>query len=252
MIISISKRFLFIKGRKVAGTSVEVGLSRLCQDDDILTPISPTDEAIRYQYTGLTAQNYGAAPGEIDCYRRQIETLANRTTFELARIRKPRGLLRGHMSIKEIEQHMGPLSDNWTIIAITRNPYDQVLSRIKYSAARMGADLPLNNQNPAFKSARSRFFERAARHKVDLNVHLYKDKDDTFRPNFILRYEALEQDFEKLVNQLGHTTVVNLPHLKKIDMEQNSQLGDLFSKSEIDIINHTFDEEFSLFEYVKL
>ena len=38
MILSKKNKFLFIKGRKVASTSVEVFLSSFCGTEDIITP----------------------------------------------------------------------------------------------------------------------------------------------------------------------------------------------------------------------
>ena len=59
MIFSKLHRFLFIKGRKVAGTSFEVALSKICGPDDILTPITPIDEQTRLSLQYRPAQNYG-------------------------------------------------------------------------------------------------------------------------------------------------------------------------------------------------
>ena len=47
MILSEKHKFVFIKGMKVAGTSVEMALSTLCGPHDIVTPISPIDELAR-------------------------------------------------------------------------------------------------------------------------------------------------------------------------------------------------------------
>ena len=41
MIISHKYRFIFVKTRKTAGTSVEAYLSQHCGDSDVLTPIHP-------------------------------------------------------------------------------------------------------------------------------------------------------------------------------------------------------------------
>lgn len=57
MIISHKHRFIFIKTRKTAGTSIEISLSRYCGKDDVITPITPADEVLRGVF-GMAAQNY--------------------------------------------------------------------------------------------------------------------------------------------------------------------------------------------------
>ena len=57
MIISHKYKFIFLKTRKTAGTSIEISLSRFCGDDDIITPISLEDEAVR-RLLGKKAKNY--------------------------------------------------------------------------------------------------------------------------------------------------------------------------------------------------
>ena len=59
MILSHSRKFIFIKTRKVSGTSMEISLSQVCGNDDILTPISYEDELIRLDLGGCLPQNYG-------------------------------------------------------------------------------------------------------------------------------------------------------------------------------------------------
>ena len=54
MIVSHSRRFIFIKTRKVAGTSVELFLSQLCSQEDIITPLG-LDEVLR---PGMGARNF--------------------------------------------------------------------------------------------------------------------------------------------------------------------------------------------------
>ena len=47
MIISHKYKYIFLKTNKTAGTSIEIALSKHCDHNDIITPISAEDEAIR-------------------------------------------------------------------------------------------------------------------------------------------------------------------------------------------------------------
>jgi len=58
MIICHTQRILFVKTKKVAGTSFEIALSGLCGPDCTITPISPVDEELRQQLGCRGAQNY--------------------------------------------------------------------------------------------------------------------------------------------------------------------------------------------------
>ena len=47
MILSHKHQFIFIKTNKTAGTSIEIALSSICGEDDIITPIHSSDEEFR-------------------------------------------------------------------------------------------------------------------------------------------------------------------------------------------------------------
>ena len=58
MIISHRHRFIFIKPKKVAGTSIEISLSRICGPEDVLTPLGAKDEKQRQMWANRSSQNY--------------------------------------------------------------------------------------------------------------------------------------------------------------------------------------------------
>ncbi|MCA1061085.1 sulfotransferase family 2 domain-containing protein [Rossellomorea aquimaris] len=105
MIISHKYKFIFLKTKKTAGTSVEISLSRYCGDSDIITPISPDDEKIRAKL-GKYPQNYNI--GSTKFYN--------------------------HIPANKIKSLIG--DDIWSTyykFCFDRNPWDKVISLYYYS-----------------------------------------------------------------------------------------------------------------------
>ena len=47
MIVSHKNKFIFLKTRKTAGSSIEIALSKHCGPEDIITQIAPSEEKMR-------------------------------------------------------------------------------------------------------------------------------------------------------------------------------------------------------------
>lgn len=58
MILSHARKFVFIKTFKTAGSSLEIVLAEHCGPHDILTPLDPDEENMRWQRFGAGARNY--------------------------------------------------------------------------------------------------------------------------------------------------------------------------------------------------
>ena len=58
MIVSHQHKLIFIKPRKVAGTSFEIALAKFCSEGDIITPISRNDEEIRQRLGFIGPRNF--------------------------------------------------------------------------------------------------------------------------------------------------------------------------------------------------
>ena len=56
MIVSHEHKFIFLKTKKTAGTSIELALTKLCGPEDVITPLTEIDEAKREG--GRCAQNW--------------------------------------------------------------------------------------------------------------------------------------------------------------------------------------------------
>ena len=59
MILSYKYKFIFIKGRKVAGTSVEYLLAQFCGNNDIITKLGRVEELKKIKNNIRLAQNFG-------------------------------------------------------------------------------------------------------------------------------------------------------------------------------------------------
>lgn len=103
MIISHEHKFIFVKTRKRAGTSIEIALSKFCGPDDVICPITESDELVREQVGHRGAQNYHLPlsrhrPGD---------------WLQLLKTRK-RKVFYNHMSAGEIRRAIGEKSGTAT------------------------------------------------------------------------------------------------------------------------------------------
>ena len=120
MIISHTQKFIFIKTRKTAGTSLQEALDRICGPDDITTPTGISDESYR-------PRNY--------------KGLVNPIPYLLAtpRQHRKRRILRRTLTGERIFDHMHlgelmalPEARKWSgyfKFCLERNPWDKTVSR---------------------------------------------------------------------------------------------------------------------------
>ena len=136
MIASHAHRFVFVKTRKTAGTSLEIALSRHCGPDDIVTRISPADEELRAAAGGVPPQNDQTEPSSY-----------------------------AHMGARRVIQVIGRQTwDDYFTFAVERNPFDVVASSWRYSARK-----------PTFTKTFAEFVRTPRRlDRLALNERLYR------------------------------------------------------------------------------
>ena len=181
MIVSHEHGFVFMKTRKTAGTSVEIALSRVCGDRDVITPVSQEDEELRRTAGGRGPQHFEAPPLE-------------RRAFN-------------HMPVSMVRRMLGRRRfESYFSFAIERNPWDAVVSLYHWRNrdAGAGAAAPPFEEyvgSPAvetFATKNQRIYRLQGRVAVDR----------------VLRYESLAEELSAVWSELGLPGSPDLPHAK--------------------------------------
>ena len=177
MIASHTHRFIFLKTRKTAGTSVEIALSKVCGTNDIITEISPEDEALRLAAGGRGPQNFESPPLPRKAYN--------------------------HMGAKATRELVGEQAwADYFTFAIERNPWDAVVSLYfwKYK------DRP---ELPDFET----YVNEIWIEQLSNNRRLYRIRGQMALDR-VLRYENLDADLTDVWRQLDLPGEPDLPRAK--------------------------------------
>jgi hypothetical protein len=244
MILSFRHRFLFVRARKVAGTSVEIALSTLCGPEDIAPPLISVDERLR-QDMGGHCGNYGDEPA---FERAFVEAIRTASPEQLARIPAPPSRYWPHMSVTEAETAFGRPRDDFQLVCVERDPYAKVISllsmRRQYEAYRVGAK---PDMAAAIDTLAEDLDEAIARDRLRglKSISLYAGR--TLR---ILHYESLERDLAAFAADLGLPSAP-LPHAKRGPMSNTIDPASVFRRDQMDFLGDYFAEEFATFGYAR-
>ncbi|MEP7184151.1 MAG: hypothetical protein ABI886_18390 [Betaproteobacteria bacterium] len=248
MILSHRHRFVFVKGRKVAGTSVEIALAAICGPDDIVTPMSPVDEKLRVD-AGHPPRNFAVRPETESDYVRRIGACTPERLHEIAMARAELRFW-NHMSLAEVEGRVDSPLDGYAVICVERNPYEKAISlahwMLNAPAYRQGQ--PLKFDVGETRTALD-FLIRDGAILQCRNVDRYRHANGLLAVE-AMRFETLADDFAGLMKRLGVAAVPPLPHVKSGNYR--ARPIDVLSMGQIASINELFAEEFAYFRYPKL
>jgi hypothetical protein len=165
-----------VKTRKTAGTSVEIALTRHCGVDDVITPISSEDEALRAEWGGRGPQNF--QPPDFPVHAS------------------------AHMDSRVIKRAVGgPVWNSYFKFAVERNPWDTTVSYYHY-LFRGREPIPFSEflQSPRV--------ERLATNQNRIRMQGKVCVD------FVCRYESLQQDVLSVWSRLALPGDATLPKAK--------------------------------------
>lgn len=247
MILSEQHRFLFVKGKKVAGTSLELVLAAVCGPRDIITPITPIDERQRIAAARRGPQNYGADPKALENYMTALQAAPQARLGDLA---FPKGRYFNHMSLVEVERLYGPIPEDWVVFGVERDPYRKIISLANMELRfadykRTGAAMKSSVED--LKRQLDRLIDSGGIASVR-NIGQYRDLAGRMRVE-LLRYEHLADDVARLMARLGIASWPPLPHLKAGMSSNALDPRELLSPRQLAVVNAQFAEEFEAFGY---
>lgn len=189
MLYSRHKRFLFIKTRKTASTSLEIFFSQFCGDGDIVTPVTPEDEITRFDLGGCLPQNFSRNPQLEAAYR---DAIRSRKANRIRQARRPVELVfRNHFTLADVRGHF-EIPDDYLVISSERHPYEKVLSM---TAFRL-------RDNPVGESEFHQELNREIEGRLYRNIDAYRDPRGILEHR-VIRYENLQEDLQLLCEELG-------------------------------------------------
>lgn len=210
MIVSHKHRFVFLKTRKTAGTSLEIALSRHCGPDDIITPIADADETLRKDFGGKGPQNFEPLSG-------------GRPAFS-------------HMQASAVRRLVGAeVWDGYFKFAVERNPWDLVASSYRYGMRHPGRTATLSD-----------FVRRPHRiEKLAKNQQIYRLGGEIAVDRVCL-FESLVPDLAEVCDLVG-LPHLELPHAKLSPDRRHYR--ELYEPSDVEVVRRVFSDTIDTFGY---
>ncbi|WP_435258627.1 hypothetical protein ACSBLW_02300 [Thioclava sp. FR2] len=234
MIISHSKKFLFIKPRKTAGSSVELALSPLLQRGDLATPIAPIEEKLRRAEDGVKVE------------------LIRYTSLLFPR------RLRDHSTLEKAVACFGPSILGYFIISMTRNPWDRAVSQFFWTLRRSDIKhADFDDQKRAFidytqKWGRRSWIDPFYGRKRQRTAHATAQYCYQGKPSvdFFIRFEFLSQDMSTLGAKLGEPSL-NVPENRLKSQHRNKlrPWWEFYDEPTKDMIASECSQEIQMFGY---
>ncbi len=240
MILSFRHNFLFVRARKVAGTSVEIALSTLCGPDDITAPIVAVDERLRLDSGGHCA-NFGE-PRLEQAWRDMVRAASPE---QLATMKPPPSRYRPHMSVGEIEAAHGAPLDAFRLVCVERDPFAKVISFLHMRHNFPGYKAGAPDMATAIGDLSAELDEAFARDRLGIlkSIHMYGGRTPE-----VIHYERLEADFADFVATLG-VAAPPLPHAKRGPLSNAIDPATVFRRDQIEQLNAFFAAELAAFGY---
>ena len=229
MIISHKYKFIFLKTSKTAGTSIEIALSKFCNENDVITPISPKDELIRSDLGYKGPQNY-------------IFPLSNYKIIDWVNVlfkykNKRWKQFYNHITAQRVKNMID--SNIWNTyykFCFERNPWDRVVSQYYWRLSE-----PRMNMKLFLKSKHFKDLIKKGRNVYTINNRIAVDK--------IYKYEFINDAIIDLSEKFKFTEKLELPRTKSTSRPKKRQYSDILNLDEKKYIGKVFEKEIINLDY---
>jgi len=189
MIVSHEHKFIFLKTKKTAGTSIELALTKLCGPEDVITPLTEIDEAKREG--GRCAQNW-----RLHGWWGSKRPLLKRRWFKFTAA--DYGFY-NHMPAAEARALIDDrVWRSYFKFAFDRNPWDRQISWYFYKTKTKAS-------RPSFEDF------MASRRRAYVDNHEIYLEGGALAVDFLGRYEDLDADLAKALRLIGVARRLDVP-----------------------------------------
>ncbi|MEM7064165.1 MAG: sulfotransferase family 2 domain-containing protein [Cyanobacteria bacterium P01_B01_bin.77] len=235
MIVNHKYKFIYLKTRKTASTSIEIALRGFCDKNDIITKITSEDEATAQERGALGPQNY-----------RILNNEGGHKKFE------------NHSNALFVKNNLG--GEKWESyfkFCFERDPFDKAVSRYYWDKEnfkrtyeeRKKDCIEKNIDIPEYKPFREiNDYLSSVEEKFLSSWNIYTI-DDQIAVDCIGRYESLPEDLEKIRNELELPEEINLPDAKSGYRPNNEHYSQILNRETRSRIECVCAREIQTFNY---
>lgn len=216
VLVSHLYKFIYIKNKKVAGSSVESFFGEFCID-----------------------------PKNVNIYKRTDQIDESITPYGIVG-RRLKGIgdkWVSHKTALTIKNDLGDeMFNNYFKFTIVRNPWDRVISSFYYR----------NHGNLSFDQIKKKFREYVLSRKFEINTRIYTINNE-FICDFHIRYEHLKEDIEYVCEKLGiqNYDFNKIPRFKSSTRKfKHVPYWEYYDDETKQIVENTHQKEIGKFEYV--